>query len=278
VIFIIFMFIYYAFTYDITAASLPFLFSLPMFLYVLVKYHRIVTGYDITTIDHLKLAFVVIYMGLGDPRMYILALLGLFVATVFQLIKAQLFTALKTLTTLLVVSIPYIIFMYKIYTFGSNAIYTSPRPFSYSEVDYWTKLYPLLTFFDFRALPWPASVSSSIGILGTSHIQTLPTLGRIPSILLSRNTLLDNFWFLSTMTPFALFAIPAVLKRFRVYLSLCGRTLHLFRCSRHILTYHTAFTLLSVVRSFTDSRWSLGNNLRYTKLPIRIICQLLPFL
>lgn len=215
VIFIIFMFICYAFTYDITAASLPFLFSLPMFLYVLVKYHRIVTGYDITTIDHLKLAFVVIYIGLGDPRMYILALLGLFVATAFQLIKAQLFTALKTLTTLLVVSIPCIIFMYKIYTFGSNAIYTSPRPFSYSEVDYWTKLYPLLTFFDFRALPWPASVSSSIGILGTSHIQTLPTLGRIPSILLSRNTFLDNFWFLSTMTQFALFAIPAVLKRFK---------------------------------------------------------------
>ena len=215
VIFIIFMFLSYFFTYGITAPYLPFLFGVPLFVYVLLKYHRIVVGSDSTIKDRLKLAFSVMYMGLGDPRMYILALLGLFAATLFQPSKSQLIRAIKTLLTLLLVSVPYIVFVYKVYTFGLSAIYISPRPFSYSQVNYWTKTYPLLTFFDFRALPWPASVSSSIGILGTSHIQTLPTLGRIPSILLSRNTLLDNFWFLSTMTPFALFAIPAVLKRFK---------------------------------------------------------------
>ena len=213
------LFLNYPFLYSLSAGALPFLFGIPILIYLLIKWYRLIRGIDIGVRELVKPGLVLGYLTLGDPRFGIWAVFALVpllgVAVVRGSTRSR---AAKLFVTTLLTLAPFVLLGLFTFTFGTGSLsYVSGRPLTFSTVSGFSLAYPLSSYFQFTALTWPAFQYTGPTILNASAstISSMQSLGYPPSVLVAGTSLVDQAWVVATMTTFSLGLVGLSSKRAR---------------------------------------------------------------
>jgi hypothetical protein len=211
--FVLLMFANYGFMYAVTGAMVPVAFGIPIFLYLLLKSYRIYAGLDGRIRDYAKLSLALSLMALGDPRFFVWGSIALAGLVVFALISRRgVGRALRALVYPIALSIPVVIIMFLIWTLGSSPFhYASPRPLTYSEVNWFSRSYPLLSYFQLGGMYWPAFIYSPPSVLWLKgDLNSMAASGHPPSVLMPWDPL-GYVWLALTLSWFVAAAISMAL-------------------------------------------------------------------
>ena len=216
ILFVLFMFLNYDFMFDFTGSLLPFLYSIPVILYILIKSYRIVRSLDTRRIDYVKVALAVSYISLGDPRFFILSSIALAALLVSAFLDRKAFIRVaKIFPYMTAIAAPVVLFMMAVYTLGRGSLnYVSGRPLTYSEISSFSFSSPLINYFNLTGIYWPAFIFSPPTILsyGKSKLDYLVATGYPPTTILTGGWL-STCWFLLTFFPFVMFLSPMISRK-----------------------------------------------------------------
>lgn len=215
---ILIMFVNYTWMYSFASGSLPFLFGLPLILYVLIKLYRIWCRKDQRLMDIFKILFIVVLCSLADPRYFVFftIILSVFVVALsFRYGPLSVALNKKSLTPL--VLIPCILFIYVVFTFNQPGGYVSARPLSVSEIDYFSKSVPFLSYFQAMGEFWPAftRTSPSVLFIPSENWSNITVVGS-PAVSMILTDPLSLLWFFTTFAQFIVFISAALIKKERI--------------------------------------------------------------
>jgi hypothetical protein len=206
-LFITLMFVNYDFMLAYTDQMIPLIFAIPIFLYCILKSYRILAKLDNKFLDYVKLALALSFAGLGDPRFFIWGAIALLGLPVYSLATKKR-EGLKIYFLMILLSVPIVLFEYHSFAIGSGLVYVSPRPLTYSDVNYFTKAFPLLSYLNLGGLYWPGFTYSPYSILSlnATALNRLLILGS-PTAEVLPYSALGYFWFITTSAFVIIFAI-----------------------------------------------------------------------
>jgi hypothetical protein len=198
----------YPFLYSLSAGAIPFLIGIPLLVYLLVKWFRLVEGVDSSWRELAKPGLVLSFLALGDPRFAIWAGIPLVILLCYGgLRRGTRVAATKLFLSTALIFLPFLLLTYFTYTLGSGSlVYVSGRTLNLSTVDGFSLAYPFVSYFQFTALTWPAFIYSSPSVLSLSSqlLVSAQAQGSPPSLLLVGSPLIVGLWMVSTLTTFGM--------------------------------------------------------------------------